>query len=218
MSTNGKNNKSNNQILEPFSTLLKLAIISFKENGVKIAVHNNRIFMQEPGMLQGTIRYAWGNNREEIHFLLKPLMRCIELYPPNESDELQLIYNNAIDGLKKLKKSYNNDACTVCYTIDLYINILEQKLIDRSVHIDSYDKSRSISDDLQLSSNTKLNLDKAFEGIWDRNDIVLLSSLFKSISNNNNLNNDSYLKSIENIILAKEGIIDEKITKISNII
>ena len=59
MSTNGKNNKSNNQILEPFSTLLKLAIISFKENGVKIAVHNNRIFMQEPGMLQGTIRYAW---------------------------------------------------------------------------------------------------------------------------------------------------------------
>ena len=66
--------------------------------------------------------------------------------------------------------------------------------------------------------NTKLNLDKAFEGIWDRNDIVLLSSLFKSISNNNNLNNDSYLKSIENIILAKEGIIDEKITKISNII
>ena len=35
MSTNGKNNKSNNQILEPFSTLLKLAIISFKKAVLK---------------------------------------------------------------------------------------------------------------------------------------------------------------------------------------
>ena len=77
------------QILEPFSTLLKLAIVSFKNTGVKIAINNNKLYLQEPGVFQGTIRYAWGNNREELHYLLKPLMRCIELYPPGESDELQ---------------------------------------------------------------------------------------------------------------------------------
>lgn len=218
ISNKNKNASGNNQILEPFSTLLKLAIISHKDNGVKIAIHNNKIYMQEPSVLQGTIRYAWGNNREEIHYLLKPLMRCIKLYPPTDSDELQFIYNQAINGLRNLKKSYNDNACTVCYTIDLYINILEQKLIDRSIHIDSYDRSMSLSDDLQLSTNTKVNLDKAFEGIWDSNDIVLLSSLFKSVSNNRYSSNESYLKSIENIIIAKEALIDEKISKISKII
>tara|TARA_B100001093_G_C26841197_1_gene1020649 strand:+ start:2369 stop:3079 length:711 start_codon:yes stop_codon:yes gene_type:complete len=207
-----------NQILEPFSTLIKLAIISYKEDGIKIAVHNNKLYMQEPGMLQGTIRYAWGNNREEIHYLLKPLMRCIELYPPTDSNDLQFIYNQAILGLKKLKKNYNNGGSTVCYTIDLYINILEQKLIDRSIHIDSYDNSQKIHEDLQLSTNTKVNLDKAFDGIWNENDIVLLGSLFKSVNKNKGLNNESYLKSIENIILAKEDIIEDKIMKINNLI
>ncbi len=206
------------QILEPFSTLLKLAIVSFKNTGVKIAINNNKLYLQEPSVFQGTIRYAWGNNREELHYLLKPLMRCIELYPPGESDELQLIYNHAIEGLKRLKNSYNNHASTVCCTLDLYISILEQKLSNRSVHIDSYEKSKTIQDDLSLSTSTKVNLDKAFEGIWDKNDIILLSSLFKSVKDVENKTNESYLRSIENIILAKETVIEEKINKINNLL
>ena len=95
-----KKSSDGNQILEPFSTILKLAIISFKDDGIKIAITNNKLYIQERTLLQGTIRYAWGNNREEIHYLLKPIMRCIELYPPCDSDELQLIYNQAINGLK----------------------------------------------------------------------------------------------------------------------
>ena len=34
---------SSNQILEPFSTLLKLAIISYKSDGTKIAIYKNNL-------------------------------------------------------------------------------------------------------------------------------------------------------------------------------
>lgn len=207
-----------NQILEPLSTVLKLAMISFKEKGTKIAVFNNKLYLQEPSLLQGTIRRAWGNNREEIHYLLKPIMRCIELFPPDSSDELKFIYNQSINGLRKLKLSYNNGSSTVCYTLDLYISIIEQKLMNKSINIDSYNSSQNIAEDLTLSTNTQVNLQKIFEGIWTNNDIILICSLLKSINNNLAQGNFSYLKSIDNIIKAKEGIIDSKIDQALNLI
>ena len=125
--------------------------------------------------------------------------------------------------MRKLKLSYNNGSSTVCYTLDLYISILEQKLVNKSVHIDSYDTSQNIGDDLSLSTNTQLNLKKIFEGIWNENDIILISSLLKSISSisNNGISNNencSYLKSIDNIIKAKESLIDTKIEQALNLI
>ena len=219
-----------NQVLEPFSTLLKLAIISYKIDGTKIAVCNNNLYIQEPGVSQGIIRYAYGNNREEIHHLLKPLMRCIDLYPVNysfnninstsetnnSSHELILIYKQAIEGLKKLKVSYNNDSSNVCCTIDLYIQILQQTLKSQSVHVHSYESSQNL-DNLTLSTNTKLNLEKIFDGIWSENDISLVSSMFTSV-NTTMLCKDSYLKSIENIIKAKEGIIQDKIKRATKLV
>ena len=39
-----KQEPNTNQVLEPFSTLLKLAIISYKSDGTKIAVLKNSMF------------------------------------------------------------------------------------------------------------------------------------------------------------------------------
>lgn len=211
------NNSEENQILEPFSTLIKIAIIAYKPFGTKIAISNNKLYIQEPYYFQGIRRSVWSNKREEIHFLLKPIMRCTELFPPDKSDELTFIYAQAINGLKKLKNTYNNESSTVCYTLDLYITILEQKQINKSVHIHSYDEINNFND-LSLSVNTKINLNNIFDGIWCDNDIILISNLFKSISDSSGINNNSYLKSIEQLIKAKEHIIDDKIHKLSQII
>ena len=142
-------------------------------------------------------------------------MRCTELFPPDDSDELTFIYAQAINGLKHLKNTYNNESSTVCHTLDLYISILEQKQVNKSVHIHSYDEIN----DLALSVNTKINLKNIFDGIWDENDVILISNLFKSISNSTTgVNNNSYLKSIEQLIKAKEHIIEDKIHRLSQII
>tara|TARA_B100000963_G_C22613589_1_gene666136 strand:- start:1226 stop:1921 length:696 start_codon:yes stop_codon:yes gene_type:complete len=207
---------SSNQVLEPFSTLLKLAIISYKNDGTKIAIYKNKLYIQEPGLTQGTSRYMYGNSREEIHHLLKPLMRCINLYPIDDNPELKQIYNQAIEGLKKLKESYNNESSTVCCTIDLYIQILNNAVEENSVHVDSFEKSQNL-DDLSLSTNTKLNLEKIFEGIWSSNDINLVSSMFILVNTTNECK-DSYLKGIENVIKAKETVIETKINRATQLV
>jgi hypothetical protein len=207
---------SSNQILEPFSTLLKLAIISYKSDGTKIAIYKNKLYIQEPGITQGTSRYVYGNSREEIHHLLKPLMRCVNLYPLDDNPELKQIYEQAVIGIKKLKESYNNESSTVCFTLDLYIQILNQTMEENSVHVDSFEKSQNL-DDLALSTNTKLNLEKIFEGIWTTNDINLVSSMFVTVNTAEECR-DSYLKGIENIIKAKETIISAKINRAAQIV
>lgn len=207
---------SSNQILEPFSTLLKLAIISYKSDGTKIAIYKNKLYIQEPGITQAPARYVYGNSREEIHYLLKPLMRCVNLYPLEDNPELKQIYEQAIEGIKKLKESYNNESSTVCFTLDLYIQILNQAMCENSVHVDSFEKSQNL-DDLALSTNTKLNLEKIFEGIWSSNDINLVSSMFVTVNTAEDCR-DSYLKGIENIIKAKETIIETKINRASQIV
>ena len=207
---------SSNQILEPFSTLLKLAIISYKSDGTKIAIYKNKLYIQEPSITQAPARYVYGNSREEIHYLLKPLMRCVNLYPLEENPELKQIYEQAVEGIKKLKESYNNESSTVCFTLDLYIQILNQTMCENSVHVDSFEKSQNL-DDLALSTNTKMNLEKIFEGIWTSNDINLVSSMFVTVNTAEDCR-DSYLKGIENIIKAKETIIETKINRASQIV
>jgi hypothetical protein len=168
-------NNDKNQILEPLSTVLKLALISHESEGIKIAVFNNSIHIQKPNLLQGTIRSVYGNNREEIHYLLKPIIRCVEMYNIDDIN-VKYIYDLAIEGLKKLKRSYGNQSSNVCYTIDLYITILKGKKIDEDKIIDN---------DANL-----------FKDIWNDDDIKLVSNLMKS----------NYLQSVYNIIYTKEDI------------
>ena len=143
-------------------------------------------------------------------------MRCVNLYPIDTHPELAQIYKQAIDGLKKLKESYNNESSTVCFTIDLYIQILNQAVEENSVHVDSFEKSQNL-DDLSLSTNTKVNLEKIFEGIWSSNDINLVSNMFVTV-NTADLCKNSYLKGIENIIKAKETIIESKVSRASQLV
>ena len=143
-------------------------------------------------------------------------MRCVNLYPLDDNPELKQIYEQAVIGIKKLKESYNNESSTVCFTLDLYIQILNQTMEENSVHVDSFEKSQNL-DDLALSTNTKLNLEKIFEGIWTTNDINLVSSMFVTVNTAEECR-DSYLKGIENIIKAKETIISAKINRAAQIV
>ena len=202
-------------LLEPLSVIIKLAIISFNKDKTKIAINNNKMFIQKHSAWQGIIRYVYGNNREEISHLLKPIIRSMELYPPN-NDKLRYIYNRAIMGLKKIKTGYDELPSTVCHSIDLYISILEEGLEGNTLKIDTYDKSKNI-DDLNLSVQTRINLEKIFADIWHDDDITLIFSMFKSADNQEHLAK-TYLQSIENLLKSKEPIINQKVKKTRNFI
>ena len=215
---NNINNKNDgNQILEPFSTILKLVIISFKEKGTKLAIQGDNLYIQSPTFYQGGVRWFHGNKREEIHYLLKPLIRCVELYPP-EDDSLSKIYKCAVEGLRLLKQSYNNSSSTVCHTIDLYIQILNNSILCKSIHIDSLKEDDNITNN--MSTNSKVNLNNFFKGIWSKNDIMIIASLINSIeqTKDNRSICDPFLKSINNIIDSKKKNIEDKINKARSLI
>lgn len=206
---NTHTNVNDIQLLEPLSIIIKLAIINFKDELTKIAVTNNKLYIQSPSFYQGIVRYLYGNNREDICFLLKPILRSIEIHKPNTNDDLIYIYELAISGLKKLKKSYKNIASNVCNSLDLYISILTAHLEGNDLSVDSYEFNKT-APDLNLSISTRVNLENMFQKIWYKDDIILISSMFKSAERDPRVT-PSYIHSIENVIRSKEPLIKERI-------
>jgi len=211
---NNSDNISQLQLLEPLSVIINLAIVSFKENNTKIAVNDNNMFIQSPYFYQGVVRYLYGNNREDVCFLLKPIMRALELYDPNKNSKIRYIFIKACLGLSKLKKCYNNTSSTVCHSLDLYISIINSHLNNNPITVESYQESKN-TDELNLSVSTKVNIEKIFKDIWTEADIDLLHSMFKTIDTNKEIST-TYIKSIINLIKSKKPEIDRRIVKTKN--
>ena len=213
------------QILEPFSTVIKLAIISFKEDGTKIAVSENKLYIQPPSPLQGAIRTAYGHNREEVHYLLKPILRCIETHPAMSDNHVLMnpyilhIYQLAIEGLKRLKKNYGSGTSTVSHTIDLYINIMDTHINGGpKVIVDSY-QSHSEEDPMEQSVYKLVDVEHLFNTLWDDSDFELISRMFRSAEQFRDTNSiEYYIDSITNMIKAKENHISDKLQKIQKYI
>jgi hypothetical protein len=216
------------QILEPISTLIKLAIISFKNDGTKIAISDHSIYVQSPSPFQGTKRWLYGNSREELHQLLKPLYRCTQLLNPETDTNAKVIYNLAISGLKKLKKSYGGSSSTINHTIDLYISVLQSNLLDKTIYIDSItgggDSEKVNTDDdktpLDFSISARINFNELFKDVWSDDDIRLVATLFtraEEIKDTNETEKKNYIKAIENILTAKDTIIHPIIMRCTHI-
>ena len=214
---NHSNNGASNQILEPLTTIIKLAIISFKPVGTKIAIDSNKIYIQSPNYAQSISRWWYGNNREELHYILKPILRAIDNYEPSKNVELKNIYEFSVKGLKLLKNSYDNTNSVLCHALDLYISLLENKLNEHNLQIESKRFMTNIKNNLNLSQNTKVNLDKLFIKIWNEDDITLISNML-NLASNNKSEEKNYLKSIESILDSKEKITNQIIKDTSNLL
>ena len=207
------------QILEPFTVLVKLAILSFKPEKSKLSISKNKIHIQSPNKWQGAVRYINGSGREELSLLMKPLIRCTQLYPVvldtnDENEELKYIFERAVIGIKNLRKNYDKASSTVCHSLDYYITIINSHLEGSTLKVDSYEDSKTISN-LTLSTATQINLENMFRGIWDSNDISLIYNMLKS---NEKAKNVTYIKSIEDLLKSKEHNIDTKIKQLKKLI
>lgn len=196
--------KTTKQILEPLTTIVILAIISFKEIGTKIAVSSNEIYIQPPTMIQGPVRWTYGNNREEIHFLLKPIIRAILIYNPKDNPDIKKIFLYAIKGLNILKQSYNNFSSTLCHAIELYINLINYSFEHTEITQKYKDVENSLNSNLNLSQNTKINLNNLFVGIWSTEEINLISNMLELCNNNT-----KYIEVIETTLGTKKNKIRE---------
>ena len=182
------NNSQKNLILEPFCTLIKIILLSYKTNGTKISIYNNSIQFHEPSMIQGFLRIWTGDCREDLHNLYNPIIKAIEYCDRNNEIHISLL-KKCCQGLKILTNVYDNNTI-INHTLLHYINIIE-KFIDLNIIDNSFKKDTPLI--------------KGLKTFWNEKEIELIYNMIKHIDEKNtNEEKNIYLKNIEDIITFKE--------------
>ena len=123
------------QLLDPMTTLVRVALLKFMPTGTLLRFHHNRILYDGPGLLQGLQRdYArWcgqSASKEDLHNLLPPLLRACEWF--GSSDAHRATFKCAVEGLQTLMKTYRKKgAFQTCDAIRSYIRLLQDTLEGR---------------------------------------------------------------------------------------
>lgn len=179
-------NSDKNPVIEPLTCMIRLAILSFKPLGTKVCIYENSVYIQEPSILQGPIRWISGDNRNDIHYLLDPINKSLKKYDITDPS-IENIFKLSVKGLKKLKKSYDKyyhtNSSLTSHSIDLYISKIELLLYNK-VKLNNEEKK----------DNTNI--------IWNNEQINIINYLFIQCQTNY-YECESYLKAIENILNSK---------------
>ena len=118
-------------ILDPLSTIIKLAVLGKKEIGCKILIKNNQIYIQENGFFQGIARYYHGVTKNDIHFLSIPIEIACERYltieKVNSIPDIIIIFKCAQNGLNNLMETYEMHPIIV-HCLKYYYTIIDSNL------------------------------------------------------------------------------------------
>jgi len=184
------NKKDKNLILEPLCVIFRLAILKYKPPKTKLSIRDNSIIYQEDTYDQGILRMIEGDTREDLHNLYHPILKSIEWY---SYDTYKFLYDECIIGLNMLNSVYDRNS-TIRHTISHYVSVIENKGVqDEEIIINPI-------------------IDKLKE-IWTFSEIQSVISLLKLISED--INQTTYLKSLELILHDKEVYIHNLLKKIS---
>ena len=163
-------------IIEPLQVLTQLAILSFLPVGTKISISNNILYLQQPTLLQGVVRWYQQDNKDDLFYLFHAIRRYYKWYKNREDEVFAQILKLAINGIKKLMETYNKVGnTTITHTLNLYKNILEQE--SDELFKDDSEKSVSVDDVFEKYRN------------YDRKLLVVLYSVFQIMGEEDNEDN-----------------------------
>jgi len=128
------NNNLKQSLLDPFSVIIKLAIISQKNNGIKISTSNNILYIQEAGIFQSVVRYYFNLTKSDLQHLYNPIELASSFFLDKNQDKYKDIINPikhlfayALKGLEKLKKTYINEPLVII-SINYYSSLINNYL------------------------------------------------------------------------------------------
>jgi len=195
--------KENNVIVDPFSCLLKLSLLSFYPAGTKISIDNNEIFINAPTILQGPLRYYYGYGREDLHNLLIPIQKAILWFFNKDDKYILFLFNLSIQGLQNLKKSYPITS-TIHHTLDYYITLLSNK-IRTAPSIEIEETSSSIESN---GDEKETNVHEFLKKLWSKREIKVVILLLQEIVEKNN--EEKSVEQIEYLMVCIQTICKEK--------
>ena len=175
--------------------------MNFQEIGTKIAIYNNRASAQLPNIIQGAKRWAYGNKRNELHNLYKPIIIALKYYDRNNDENISAIFDFAVNGLDKLTHTYSeHENDIVCHSIKLYKDILSPMKRNKKTH---HDIDSQLTDE-----DITLPLYEQFNNLWTERQIFIVAALLQeamiAFENNETDLLESILAAIDQLLIAKE--------------
>jgi hypothetical protein len=201
------NNDSQKQILDPLSCIIRLGLLIFKEKCTKISIANNKIFFQPPNILQGPMRWTYGDGRADLHNLCNPIEKAVLWYNPQENKSIEKIFKLAIKGLIKLKHSYImkntkvGDSNLVCHSISHYITMIQNRLNNvETITITQEDHDNNY-----------------FKNLWKNEELEIIDNLFGlALEKKEKGEEFTYtINAIETILMEKDDNVSNIVNKIS---
>ena len=174
--------KKSDSIIDPLTCLIRLAILNFKPHNTKISIKDNRITYNDPNILQGTIRWTNGDNREDIHNIYNPIIKAIKWYNL-EDENIITILRYSIKGLQKLKESYEINS-TIVHSIDYYIKYIEDNMTKE-----------------QETFNEDNTLFIKIKNLWNFREINIVNNILLELEDNKK---ESLIEALEIILSKKE--------------
>jgi hypothetical protein len=99
-------------ILDPLTSIVKLAILGNKPVGTKIIIQNNLLYFQEPGPFQSLCRYISNTNKTDLQYLFNPIELACQGFLSKEYvakiPRIKNLFICAQKGLENLMETYKN--------------------------------------------------------------------------------------------------------------
>jgi hypothetical protein len=123
-------------LLNPLSTIVKLAILGNKPVGTKICIQHNVLSFQEPGPFQSLCRYVFHSNKTDLQYMYNPIqLACVAfLSKPKDSSSkkteqrLRALFGCAQKGLERLMDTYKT--CTIIRLCLSYLHVIIANYVD----------------------------------------------------------------------------------------
>jgi len=176
-------------IIDPFTCMVRLAILSFKPKGTKISILDNMIKYNDPHILQGTIRWSQGDNRDDLHNLYRPITKAIEWYQL-EDEKIKHIFGLSSKGIENLMYSYTGNS-TVRHSLVYY-----KSIIDANLNVNK-----------EASVNKEENFNKIYtelKNLWNKNEINIINDILSEMEHKTEEEKQSLINAIDSIINIKE--------------
>lgn len=195
------------QIIDPLSAIIRLVINGYKPIGTKICVFENRISLQEPSYIQGSLRTINGDNKEDLHFLLEPIKNSCERYlninDDERKDKLKFLFEKAKIGLINLKITYQ-DYPLISRCIELYIKYLDNYLNNKL----EISKNNSIENSILVEKEIYDKIYDNFDKLWSNNKLGIIYNMIIEIDKYNqkgkNKESSDMINILDNFVLIVE--------------
>ena len=208
---------SSEKILDPMSCIIRIGLLNFKKDNTKIGIHNNSLQFQYPSVLQGTIRWANGDGRTDLHYLHNPILKAIEWYDINR---IRLILEFCKKGLLKLKRSYSEiiDSNLVCHSLNYYIKIIDTKLKTETNNNRQLTLFDNVENDIQNRNVYNNDGIKKLKFLWCDKEIKLINDMFVLLSDykQKKYNTNNLVDAINIIVKGKDEIVQKLIIKLTS--